>query len=251
MEGVERDGYMYFVLTQINALQMNVMVRAELYAYKDGKAYVSPLDSYSIVTYATNMLNRDVPEQVKRMCANLLRYGAMSQIYMGYDVENLADAGMTEVHKSYLRDLSAVEFGNNYAVLEDLADPKVTWFGKTLMLDSTVGIKFAVNASGYNGAVEDLELRVTYTDIDGNACVATAKPTVYNAAGKLYLFVIDQLNAAELRTVLHCQVFAGEEPVSQTMTYSADSYCNGKTGTLLELCKALFAYVDEAKAFFG
>ena len=246
----EKDGYVYFTLTDINALQMNETVRAELYAYKDGKTYVSPMDEYSIVTYATNMMNRNVPEQVKRICANLLRYGAASQIYMGYDVENLADAALTEEQKAWLVDTETVEFANCYAVLDDLAEPQVTWYGKTLLLNSTVSLKFAIDASGYAGNPEELELRVTYTDIDGAEKVATAKATPNGSNSKFWLFVIDSLNAPELRAELSCQVYAGDTPVSCTMIYSADSYCNGKTGTLLDLCKALFAYVDEARAYF-
>ena len=248
----EKDGYVYFILTDINALQMNEMVRAEVYAYKDGKTYVSPLDEYSIVTYATNMMSRAaVPQQVKRMCAALLRYGAASQIYMNYNVDNLADSALTEEQRGWLSDLETVEFDNRYAVLEDVADPQVTWYGKTLVLNSTVALKFAIDASGYEGDPAELELRVRYTDIDGKEQVLTAKATPNGSASKYWLFVIDSLNAADLRAELHCQVYAGETAVSQTMVYSGDSYCIGKTGALLELCKALFAYVDEARAFFG
>ena len=45
-------------------------------------------------------------------------------------------------------------------------------------------------------------------------------------------------------------VFAGEEEVSPTLSYSADTYGNNKTGNILTLCKALFAYSDSAKTYF-
>jgi hypothetical protein len=47
------------------------------------------------------------------------------------------------------------------------------------------------------------------------------------------------------------QIFDGEIPVSATLQYSPDTYGNNKTGTLLDLCKALFAYSDSAKAYFA
>ena len=72
----------------------------------------------------------------------------------------------------------------------------------------------------------------------------------YNADRGLYAFTVDALLASELREVLTVQIFAGEEPVSTTLQYSADTYGNNKTGVLGELCKALFAYSDSAKAYF-
>jgi len=66
----------------------------------------------------------------------------------------------------------------------------------------------------------------------------------------LYVFTLDALLAAELRSVVSVQIFAGDIPVSCTLQYSADTYGNNKTGNLLELCKALFAYSDSAKAYF-
>lgn len=250
-EATEKDGYIYFTLTDLNALEMNTVVRTELYAYKDGKTYVSPMDEYSILTYATNMMNREgVSLQVKKLCANLLRYGATFQAYKGYDMENLPDAALTEEQKTWLVDTDTVEFTDHYAELNDMAEPQVTWYGKTLILDSTVSLKFVVDAAAFEGTAEDLELRVTYVNIEGETCTVTAKAAAYSGSNNLYAFVIDQLNAAELRTPLSCRVYAGEEPVSCTMTFSADSYCVGRTGSLLELCRALFAYVDTARAFF-
>ena len=56
--------------------------------------------------------------------------------------------------------------------------------------------------------------------------------------------------AAELRTVVSVQIFADDTPVSPALQYSADTYGNNKTGVLLDLSKALFAYSDSAKAYF-
>ncbi len=246
-----RDGYVYFVLTDVNALEMNTMVRSEIYGYKDGKVYVSPLDEYSVVTYVTNMLKKDLPEAFRKVCVNLLRYGAASQIYKGHNTDNLADASLTEEQRNLLTDLATVEFGNNNSTLEDLPNATVRFAGKTLVLDSTVAIKIVVDASAFAGTEKDLELRVKFTNTDGEEEVLTSQATVYNAAKKQYMFVVDQLTAAELREVLECRVYAGDEAVSQTMLYSADTYGNGKSGALLDLCKALFAYCDVAKAYFA
>ena len=51
-------------------------------------------------------------------------------------------------------------------------------------------------------------------------------------------------------SVVSAQVYEGDTPVSCTLQYSADTYGNNKTGALLQLCKALMAYSDSAKAYF-
>ena len=95
-------------------------------------------------------------------------------------------------------------------------------------------------------------LRVSYVGADGQQKnVVLTTPELYNAEKKLYLFTLDCLEAAELRTVLTMAVYHGDTQVSQTMTYSADTYGIGKSGALLEVCKALFAYADAAQAVFA
>ena len=74
---------------------------------------------------------------------------------------------------------------------------------------------------------------------------------VYNEGKGYYSFTVDTLLAAELRTVISAQAYVGETPVSCTLQYTADTYGNNKTGTLLDLCKALFAYSDSAKNYFN
>ena len=47
-----REGYYYFVLNGLISLEMNNMVDAQLYMFKDGATYASEVDRYSIATYA-------------------------------------------------------------------------------------------------------------------------------------------------------------------------------------------------------
>ncbi len=252
LTGTENGEMIYFTLDCLTAAQMNDNVTAVLTATKGEETYVSPVDDYSIASYAFTMMNKEgVSQAVKTLCASLLRYGAATQTFLGKTESGLADEELTAEQRAWLCDLESVVLNDNFAILEDMAEPMVTWFGKTLALDSTVAVKLVVDASAYAGDPAELELRVAYTDIDGEAKELTLAPTVYNADKSLYLFTLDRLDAADLRAVLTCRVFAAGEAVSQTMTYSADSYGTGKTGTLLDLCKALFAYVDAAKAVFA
>ena len=124
--------------------------------------------------------------------------------------------------------------------------------GNGLDLQSKVTVRFVVDCSTYTGDVSKLSLQLSYVDITGEQVKVTVKePKVYLAEKNYYAFDFDGLLAAELRTVVAVQVYSGNTPLSATLEYSADTYGNNKTGALLDLCKALFAYSDSAKAYFG
>jgi len=252
LEGTNKNNAYYFVLDGLTAVQMNDSIQATLHMTKDGAEYVSAVDSYSIAKYAYSQLDKaNAGAELKTLCANLLRYGAAAQTYKTYRTEALCDSAMTETHRSYLSDLDSVEFGNNNRDLQDVSNPTVSWTGKTLLLDAKVTLRYVVNIANYDGSIEDLILKVRFVNLYGETITAELTEAVsYNGIENLYAFDFAGLEASELRCVVSAAVYAGDTQVSTTLEYSADTYCNGKTGTLGTLCKALFAYSDSALAYF-
>ncbi len=252
---VEQGDYYYFTLKGLAAIHMNDRIRSVLYGSKEGQAYYSATDDYSIADYAYSQMNKSagsVSDELRRLCADLLRYGAKAQIYKSYRTDALADNAMTASQRAYLSDLEAVSFGNTDRVLTDLDNAPITWAGKALNLESRVGLKFVFDPTNYSGSISDLMLCISYRDGNGNQRSAKIKdPALYHEAKGLYVFTADMLLAAELRSVVAVQIFADNTPLSCTLEYSADTYGNNKTGALLDLCKALFAYSDSAKAYFA
>ena len=248
-----RGNYYYFTLTGITAVQMGNEIKATLHMEKDGAPYLSNTDLYSVATYAYSQLRKDgAAKTLKTLCADLLIYGSAAQTFKGYRTDALVDSTMTEADRAYCSDTEAVVFGNNNSILDDVDVPDVTWVGKSLSLESKVVLKFIFDTASYAGNPEELTLRITYTTHAGEVQTVTlSDPTPYGNVSTRYAFDFDGLLAAELRSVVNVAVFAGETQVSSTLRYSADTYGNNKTGTLLTLCKALFAYSDSAKAFFG
>ena len=253
LEPVEQGSYYYFTLTGLTAVHMNDRIHSVLYGTKDGQVYFSAIDDYSIADYAYSQMNKaNMPQSLKILCADLLRYGAKAQIFKSYRTDNLADAAMTEAHKAFLSDIETVTFGNTNVTLNDLPGASVTWAGKALDLNSKVTLKYIINPTNYKGNIEDLTLRLTFTAINGETkTVILENAELYNAERNYYAFSFDALLAAELRTVVCAQVYVGNTPVSSTLQYSADTYGNNKTGALGDLCKALFAYSDSAKVYFA
>ena len=250
---VEQGSYYYFILTGITAVNMNDRIRSVLYGVKNGQPCYSAVDDYSVADYAYSQLKKaNATESLKTLCADLLRYGGAAQTFKGYRTDALSNDAMTEAQKLYLSDIDAVTFGNMNLTENIPANNAVQWLGKSLDLASKVSVKFIFALGSYTGATEELTMKVTYKDVNGKdkEKVVTALE-VYNASRGYYAFTLDSLLAAELRSVLTVQILSGETVVSGTLQYTADTYGNGKTGTLGDLCKALFAYSDSAKMYFS
>ncbi|MBP3412689.1 MAG: hypothetical protein J6K89_05455, partial [Oscillospiraceae bacterium] len=252
IQPVLTGNYYYFTMNGMTAVQMNDIIESTLYATKDGKLYASEVDTYSVATYAYNTLIKSgSTEELKTLCVDLLRYGAKAQLFKGYRTNALADANLTAEQQAMLTDLESVSFGNVKEEQQDCSNIKIAWVGRGLDLQSKVTVRFIVKLAGYTGDVSDLSLKINYTDITGKAVTATLDNAIlYNPTEGYYAFDFDGLLAAELRSVLSAAVYADGAQVSNTMRYSADTYGNGKEGTLLTLCQALFAYSDSAKAYF-
>ena len=250
---VFNNNYYYYTLKGLTAVNMGDEVVATLYMEKDGKFFVSNPDYYSVAEYAYAQLNKaGAPAALKSLCADLLRYGKEAQIYKSYRLDSPVDAAMTAEHCTYLSNTEAVTFGSNNETLADLASPVITWVGKSLSLDSKVAVKYIFNLGSYAGKVEDLTLKVSYVNRNGETVETTVTGAeVYNAEQNRYAFTFDGLLAAELRSVVDVAIYQGNTRLSQTLRYSPDTYGNNKTGQLLTLCRALFAYSDTAKAYFG
>ena len=245
--------YYYYTLTGLTAVNMGDQVTATLYMEKDGKFTVSNPDTYSVAQYAYSQLNKTgIADSLKSLCADLLRYGKEAQVYKSYRLDNLVDANMTAAHCAYLSDVEAVAFGSNNETLSDLENPVITWAGKSLSLDSKVAVKYIFNLGSYTGKVENLTLKVRYVNRNGETVETTVSGAeLYNANQNRYAFTFDGLLAAELRSVVDVAIYQGNTRLSQTLRYSPDTYGNNKTGQLLTLCRALFAYSDTAKAYFS
>ena len=247
------NGYYYFTFTGLNAVMMNDNISAVFYGTKDGAKYYSNTDVYSVATYAYSSLdNAARPESLKVLCANLLRYGSNAQTYKNYRTNALADSKMTDAHKAYLTALDTVEFDNINTTVGAITNAPVSIIGKSLNLDSKVTIKYVIELTNYEGKPEDLDLRVTYTDINGaTKTVILEGAELYDAPTNRYSFEFDGLLAAELRSTVSAAVYSGNTRVSAVLQYSASTYGYNKQGALRTLCQTLMAYSDAARAYFG
>ena len=146
---------------------------------------------------------------------------------------------------------STVRFNSNKAYLGDLADPAVMVKGVSMQLNSKIIVRYIIDAGQYGGNPEDLSLKISYIGTEGEKEVTLTNITLYNGDYGYYAFDFDGLFASELRTVMSVAVYAGDTKVSETLEYSVDSYGNGKAEPILTIVRAMIAYSDSAKDYFG
>ena len=251
----QRGDYYYFVYADLTAVHMNDILTATLCGVKDGVEYQSPADLYSVAAYAMSQMNKETAtKELKILCADLLRYGAKAQVYKNYRTDAPADGMLTDEQRAYLTDLDKVTYSNQYLEIENENEPAFRWIGKGLDLESKVGITFLM-AQTDSSAGDDWKVYIRYRKTDGTQAVYIVDKEQCiegNYEGQpSYKFTFSEFMAAELRNVVCLTVYNGAgEAVSNDLIYSADTYGNGKTGALGDVCKALFAYSDSAKVFF-
>ena len=248
-----RGEYYYFILDGILSPEMNDTVKAWIRMSRGEEEFVSPWDKYSVATYAYKQLNdKSKPDALKAVCANLLQYGSAVQSWKGYRTNALADWAMTRAHRAYLTDLETVKFENNRKHLGDVAGATVTFRGISMQLGSKIAIRYVIDTANYGGNVEELSLRISYVGSRGEAKEAVVTElSLYHPTMEYYVFDFDGLLASELRAVMTVGVYAGETQVSETLQFSGDSYGVGREEPILTPVRAMIAYSDSTKAYFG
>lgn len=259
--------YYRYSLDVLSALQIGEEVKATLFLVtEDGEVYRQAIvDKYSIRTYATRQLGKVVSSiELRRLCAELLRYGAKAQIFKGRNVDALVDRDMTEEQRALLKPLETVVFEDTNYTSDPIADPKVKWKGKILVLDSKVAVRFVFSTEYYDNNdsdgedddIDNLTLRVTYNGINGEEKSDTVlKCSRMEDLENCYSFDFTKLLSSEWRSEISVAVYYKDERVSEICHYSVGSYGKGlynhaEYEDLLVLSQAMMAYSDTAKAFF-
>ena len=168
LQPVVKGGMYYFILDGMTAVQMNDTVIAQLHMTQGDAQFVSLPDSYSIATYAYSQLRKEGnAHELKVLCADLLQYGAAAQHYKGYRTDAPADENMMLTEVMLMSDIGAVTFQNINEIHDSSTRFPVLWAGKSLDLNAKVGIKYAVDLTGFADDPAALSLHVTYVDGEG------------------------------------------------------------------------------------
>lgn len=243
---VSGDRYV-FTFSNIAPNKMNDTIYATLYAEYDGELVASETRTYSIAEYCYSMLtlySGDTYAELRTLLVDLLHYGAASQTYTKYRTDALVNSALTETQLAWGTAEDPVlesVFNSRYETVEN---PAATWKGVNLLLDDSISMKIKFKAESIDG----LSLKVVMAN---NIWTFTSDQFIQD--GDAYYVVFSELNAGQMSETIYLSVCEGETVVSNTASYSVESYAyemqNSTVENLAPLVKSMMKYGNAAYAY--
>ncbi|MDD6665603.1 MAG: hypothetical protein PUE48_04620 [Eubacterium coprostanoligenes] len=204
----------------------------------------------SVKKYAYKMLDLfSSDENYASFCTiivDLLNYGATSQVYAGYQTDNLVNSELTDVQKSWAS-VDNEEFKNikNYDY-KTIANPTARWRTSALVLDNSVMLRAKFSA-------DNIENKTVEIICNGRTFTYTKNDFVDNGNGTYYV-CCDELYADEMSDDIFLTVYENGVPCSNTMRFSVESYArlvrdNYKGTPLDEMITTMMLYGNSAKEY--
>ena len=247
-ETVNLGGRTCFRFSNIAAKEVNDTITVTLYGTFNGKVYKAEEYSYSVATYCYNRLAKSSDAKFKRVCVDLLNYGAAAQTYFSYNTENLANAALTDEHKAFgSTEYSALT--DNRTNSGEYTDYGVKAFN--LVYEEVIKVLVAVEAKDLNGVVAKVTL-------DGKVYeIASSEFTPLTIGGvQCYAFYFTNILPNQTRSVFSVTLEKDGVAVGNTMTYSIESYLARQiprttNAAYKDLMESTAKYSDACVAMYG
>ena len=239
---VNGDKYV-FTLLGISPDKMKDTVTATLYATFEGVEYTA-VKEYSVAEYCYSMLEQYPDnESLRTLIVDLLNYGAASQIYNGYKIDNLVNAGLTAEQSSWGSSDEEIKNVLN-TKYETVDNPEIAWKGASLILLESVAIRIRFETPN----IEGLTMNIVSTDSEWNI-----DSVDFVKLGDSYYVIFDKLGADKMSEEIFISIMRDGEKVSNTVRYSIESYAysmqNFADQNLANLVKAMMRYGNSAKNY--
>lgn len=219
-----------------------------VYGIKDGTTYWGNTATYSATDYIKSTLaDSSTDTNLKTLLVDLVYYGEACQMYQGYNTDKPLTDILTDRQKTFRStgDLTLTNIKNSsYAT----CDNRLVKLGTALRLSDSVELAIPLNMTDVT--VNDLTMKVkvgnrtlSYSYAENPECFELGKD------GYWY-FYFNGLYANQLSDEVFITAYRGEEQVSYTLRYSAESYAaTVKDEKLKAVTDAMMRYGKSAKAY--
>ncbi len=262
--GDDNGGRYKFRYNDILSYEVGDEIRATLVAVKNGVETERKADIYNIKTYAYNNLAKEnVAAKSKTLLANMLNYCAQSQIYFNYRTDALVNAELTDEQRALYVIDSCEATVSNKGVKTTLDGATASVISRTLVLTSSIELKFYMNLRNYKNSdniydLSGISVRIEYTDMEGKLVntVIDSSEFGYDASNDRYSARFAKLRATELRSVVEITILKDGKDISNTETYSVESFAHSQLTSASakentkELLKRMMIYSDCAVKYF-
>ncbi len=144
---------------EVSAAQMNDPITISIV---DGSSGVLFRKSYSVCSYANQILAGEYSEETKNLAKAMLHYGGTSQQYFGYNTDNLANAGLEAVNALPGQSAKPISVNNRLTQMQ--------FYGATLLAKEKTVIRYYFIADSVTG--------LTFT-CNGKVCTPVQKDNLW------------------------------------------------------------------------
>lgn len=244
-----------FTFSDIAPRMMNDLIYATLYATYEGEIVACQTRSYSVKEYCYNMLARCEEggiyannNKFKALLVDLLNYGEAAQIYGNYCTDNPVTDDLTDEQRGWATEESPTVGTVQNLTYKVIENPTVVWKAGGLLLEDAVTMRFKLAAESIEG------LKVTFYT-NSNPSGWTVDYTSFVETNGGYYVYFDGLKARQMRETVYVTVYNGNEAVSNTVSYSIESYAYAKRNDtnkkLTDLLEAMMKYGDSAYRYIN
>ena len=248
-EYTEKDGYYVFTFDRIAPDYMTDIICATLCGTRDGIKYELQACDYSIQRYCYNILEETTEDDaaLRTLLVDLLNYGSESQKYTNRNADKLANSGLNSIQKAYgtTGDIETTSKQNlKYNVIDN---PTVKWIGAGLFLDEEATLRFTIKTENIENLVVKAECGAKTITVESSQFVKR------NDKENCYYVYVRGINVTQMREIVKLTVYDAEKAVSNTISYSVESYVNAKIddsdALLSNLLDGMIKYGDAAKGY--
>lgn len=219
-----------------------------VYGIKDGITYWGNTATYSATDYIKSTLaDSSTDTNLKTLLVDLVYYGEACQMYQGYNTDKPLTDILTDEQKTFRStgDLTLANIKNSsYAT----CDNRLVKLGTALRLSDSVELAIPLNMTDVT--VNDLTMKVEVGNRTLNYSYAENPECFELGKDGYWYFYFNGLYANQLSDEVFITAYKGEEQVSYTLRYSAESYAaTVKDEKLKAVTDAMMRYGDSAKAY--
>ena len=215
--------------------------------FNAGEEFAVATKTYSVAEYCYNMMEKKSDDaDLCHLLADILEYGAKAQVYAENNPANLATDKLDASYKTWIArdpdELTGVT--DIISATAGVTAPTASWTAAGMYLDDVVNIRLT-----FKTELDISNIKAQVTSENLSATITTFE----SLGGNKYSFLIEDVNPSYMREVLSVVLYNGETPISNTVSYSVETYAaakaNDSNAALAALVKALIKYGDSAAAY--
>lgn len=243
-EWKQYSGYLWYAsFDGVAAKEMCDNIAITLFNEDDVAVSETRIDS--IREYAMRMLAMEsvtANEKLRRVYVDMLNYGAEAQKQFSYNTGDLANAKLTDTHKSYATEsVSPTDHRVN----------GIGYAGTTLTLESRICLDFVFNDSVLGDAIDSLYAIATYTDHYGKSHTVRIEGEDFGTISDKYHYVsVNTMAVADCYQVVECVVYDAEGDQIAGASDSVEGYVARNLSKLNDMVTAIMKFGDSAYKYF-